>query len=702
MHNMKNNYSLLEASKHLKKDAFAKLVQTELSKEKSYCKWIGEKQEIHIQGLTLNRGNFYIGNYFEVQETTPIDFKRPPKSHIVYSAVINPYLPIAKGKFKQKYFSSYYNLTESARYLYLSWLSNIIPTNEVPDELLYFHIWGIQIRLFLDLETTQKDRENLINVLLSIRSEIDGESIIFGYINRIIDVAISNFFVYEDKIFALSNINLREYENVLINKCSEINAEKAFDIFTSVYPNRFSEHLLPYIQSYFKKRFKFRKLKKESVYSPFFDDIEIPLTLGCVNMFIPIGLNCKYSRCKKVSDTQHRKISDFSFKLIWKFRAYEKIVNDTISPFSPLAYFCLPEFIQYRKKEIPEQLYSNLKKMVNKQEVVISYDTFAELWGLNYKGENLKRTHIDIMMFELSKLGYGLIPNYAINNKRISSKEPCVIYKHTEQTFMNIDTNFHRMELLAKLIALVLQGTFVSDADFLLIRTILSKINNNANNLAYLNGYILWLLQKKQTIDKTTKEKIESLSIPNKDLFLSILLTLSSPNGNINTIRVNSLKKILPYLGKEENSIHSLLHQMITSGMDFIVVDKEGKQSEPLIEQESSRTGIKIDNHRLNEYMEQTQESQSILSNIFNEETNENTVVDESNKDILKEILSLLFTKEQWDKDELETICKSKGLMLGSILEEINDYSYSVVDDVVLEDEGDTISVIMDYKDELL
>jgi hypothetical protein len=94
--------------------------------------------------------------------------------------------------------------------------------------------------------------------------------------------------------------------------------------------------------------------------------------------------------------------------------------------------------------------------------------------------------------------------------------------------------------------------------------------------------------------------------------------------------------------------------------------------------------------------------SDDLWQHIFNEETDENTVVDESNKDILKEILSLLFTKEQWDKDELETICKSKGLMLGSILEEINDYSYSVVDDVVLEDEGDTISVIMDYKDELL
>ena len=702
MHNMKNNYSLLEASKHLKKDAFAKLVQIELSKEESYCKWIGEKQEIHIQGLTLNRGNFYIGNYFEVQETTPIDFKCPPKSHIVYSAVINPYLPIAKGKFKQKYFSSYYNLTESARYIYLSWLSNIIPTNEVPDELLYFHIWGIQIRLFLDLETTQKDRENLINVLLSIRSEIDGESNIFGYINRIIDVAISNFFVYEDKMFALSNINLREYENVLINKCTEINAEKAFDIFTSVYPNRFSEHLLPYIRFYFKKRFRFRKLKEESVYSPFFDDIEIPLTLGFVNMFIPIGLNCKYSRCKKVSDTQHRKISDFSLKLIWKFRAYEKIVNDTISPFSPLAYFCLPEFIQYRKKEIPEQLYSNLKKMVNKQEVVISYDTFAELWGISYKGESLKRYHIDIIMSELNKLGYGLIPNYSINNKRISCKESCVIYKRTEQTFMNIDANFHRMELLAKLIVFVIQGEPVPDVDFLLIRTILSKINDHTQNLAYLNGYVLWLLQKKQTLDKTTKEGIESLSIPNKDLFLRILLTLANPNGNIITTRVDSLKKILPYFGKEDSSIHSLLHQMITSGMDFIIMDKEGKKPELFTEQERSRTGIKIDNRRLYEYKQQTQESQSILSNIFNEEPDKNVMVNEGNKDIIKEILSLLFTKEQWNKEELETICKNKGLMLGSILEEINDYSYSIVDDVVLEDEGDSISVIMDYKDDLL
>jgi len=100
--------------------------------------------------------------------------------------------------------------------------------------------------------------------------------------------------------------------------------------------------------------------------------------------------------------------------------------------------------------------------------------------------------------------------------------------------------------------------------------------------------------------------------------------------------------------------------------------------------------------------MEQTQESQKILSNIFNEEADEKKIVNTDNNNIVKEMLSLLFTKEQWNKNKLEAICKNRGLMLGSILEEINDYSYSIVDDVVLEDEGDTISVIMDYKDELL
>ena len=109
-----------------------------------------------------------------------------------------------------------------------------------------------------------------------------------------------------------------------------------------------------------------------------------------------------------------------------------------------------------------------------------------------------------------------------------------------------------------------------------------------------------------------------------------------------------------------------------------------------------------INSKKFKAYQQETNESQSLLSTIFNEENIEEDVINNESEKIIKDILSLLFAKEQWDKKELETICKDKGLILGAILEEVNDYSYSKVDDAVVEEDGDCIYVTLDYKNELL
>jgi hypothetical protein len=41
-------------------------------------------------------------------------------------------------------------------------------------------------------------------------------------------------------------------------------------------------------------------------------------------------------------------------------------------------------------------------------------------------------------------------------------------------------------------------------------------------------------------------------------------------------------------------------------------------------------------------------------------------------------------------------------MMTGSVLEQINDYSYNKIEDAVIEDDGDTINVMTEYKDKLL
>lgn len=110
---------------------------------------------------------------------------------------------------------------------------------------------------------------------------------------------------------------------------------------------------------------------------------------------------------------------------------------------------------------------------------------------------------------------------------------------------------------------------------------------------------------------------------------------------------------------------------------------------------------ISINSDKYIAYKQETEESQNLLSNIF-DEVEENIVEYNNTSDVVLEVLDILFAKEIWSKEEVENICKSKGLITGAILEEINDYSYSKVDDAVVEDNGDTIYVMLNYKEELL
>ena len=72
-----------------------------------------------------------------------------------------------------------------------------------------------------------------------------------------------------------------------------------------------------------------------------------------------------------------------------------------------------------------------------------------------------------------------------------------------------------------------------------------------------------------------------------------------------------------------------------------------------------------------------------------------------NNDGTIIEILEKLFTKEQWSRGELAEIV-GPNVMLGNLLEQINDYAYSNVNDIVVEEDGDTIYVMTEYKDQLI
>ena len=122
----------------------------------------------------------------------------------------------------------------------------------------------------------------------------------------------------------------------------------------------------------------------------------------------------------------------------------------------------------------------------------------------------------------------------------------------------------------------------------------------------------------------------------------------------------------------------------------FAIPKPEKKKEEPL-----------LDPNKLAVLQDQTKTAQAILAEIFvqEEEPEQNLVHPDVNP--LIEILGKLLTKERWTRNELKELI-GPDVMIGNLLEQINDYAYSIVNDVVVEEDGENIYVTTDYKEQLI
>jgi hypothetical protein len=109
-----------------------------------------------------------------------------------------------------------------------------------------------------------------------------------------------------------------------------------------------------------------------------------------------------------------------------------------------------------------------------------------------------------------------------------------------------------------------------------------------------------------------------------------------------------------------------------------------------------------LDQKKLAELQQQTKEAQSMLAEIFVQEE-ETVKVPEARpgRQPYLDVLERLFSKEVWTREEIAQMV-GPDVMIGNLLEQINDYACSRIDDIVLEEDGDRIYVTVEYKDRLI
>lgn len=128
-----------------------------------------------------------------------------------------------------------------------------------------------------------------------------------------------------------------------------------------------------------------------------------------------------------------------------------------------------------------------------------------------------------------------------------------------------------------------------------------------------------------------------------------------------------------------------------TKAKGFAIPKPEKKKEEPL-----------LDKGKLMALREQTKAAQEMLAEIFvQEEEHEKVVAMQSDMNPMIEILGKLLTKEQWTRIEVAELV-GPDVMIGNLLEQINDYAYSKINDIVVEEDGENIYVTTDYKEQLI
>jgi hypothetical protein len=301
----------------------------------------------------------------------------------------------------------------------------------------------------------------------------------------------------------------------------------------------------------------------------------------------------------------------------------------------------------------------------------------------------------------MSLLDYGLIPNYNLGHKRLSTDAPCVIYKIVSGRPILNTPFINEREAFLKALSIVLRASSVSTLDYEFIDKCIPSIDESGCYHNHLRAYITWLLQDKQTFDAKSKAILSSLPTESKQTYVNLLLMATSVSGNIDVKRVDALKKILPTFDVDADSVHIMLHHVLTDDMGFATVEKHGEAKEFTIRRPGpKKVKVELDQRKLDKFKEQTSIAQDLLSGIFVIEDDTDSAESSSLDDSMLSILKKLLEREMWTKEEVQQMC-GPNVMIGNLLEQINDYAYEKVEDVVVDEDDDKIYIMTEYKDQI-
>ena len=609
------------------------------------------------------------------------------------------------------------------------WLSGGIKTSDVPAEILLFYLYGCEIRMFIDPETKKADRRSILSDIISIRHSLNEEQSDRSYqsncsiryaLDDFIGSAYSKYFKNDKCEFDHIEILKQNaaYQRMVIYRSVKdiqaLSAEVVYEIAWKLYdldqkiPEKYQPVLSRFFADYFAKEYhdvpitqisqssynnRYIKHDNASLFNS--EDVTLSYTIPSIDIDV-------YSIQTIVYDCYHYSISFF--------RDYCDIVKRADGRESVEALFALPQEIDILENPPIKALVDTLHETIKRDPyAVMNIDDLLRLCECQCENESsLYKSHIESIQNGLRRLGYGIAPDYELDKKRLNFHNNCVVYRSLDRNqIQHPAEEYLRIDLFIKLAAYIVQGDNILDSDIAAIFDYIRIHGTKLENVEHLYAVAKWRFSSvKQILDQQIKKSIqENLTQKQQEIFGHELILYSCTNGDVRPKRAERLKKILPLLGINADNIHVLIHRTLTDDEGFAVVERKSDAVEYQIGQAKPAEAPKvvINPEKLRIFEQQTKEAQELLSDIFVEDEDQQLADPSSNKPAgaWVDILKLLLTKEIWNRADIEQECRKRGVMLGAVLEQINDFAYSKVDDAVVEDDGEKLFVTLAYKEQL-
>ncbi len=663
-------------------------------------RWLPAGESIVVQGLSLRRGLFYVGNAL------------PAASREVDPCLIDPSKPVASaGDFTQRqtdYWPSYSSISPSARRAYLEWLAGGREHPEADVGYVFLFFYGLERRVLIDARNDRSVEREFPSIALELRRLLQlygGASRSFRhyagtlldwvelsrqppllYLKPVTDlpstgevpfslrVAIGQAAVDGSPLPASLALAWTKHEpSIRLRTAAKRCAGQFARLFEQKYAAMFGTGL---VLTPNRTRLKF-------FYRPasagFLGAGEFVQTFG--GLPDVTALTGPIRKLQDLAEATTSELEPFS-RLIGR----QPAAGESMEGLALLPATLWPSEAQ--------EVVASLRARMGDGLLRLSCSEFLSLFGATTVPP---RARLASFLRALEASGLGFEPDVLGRARPPKSDESVVVFETTpSDARLTGSAAYLAAELTLQVASSVAaaDGTFGEEETRYLHRQIDAWHHLGPNQQRRLRAH-LSLLGVEPESATALRKKLEPLDQRTRETIASIIANLAQSDGVVTPTEVRMLEKAYRALGVDPKRVFSDLHGAAV---------KEG--APPPTAVDVSKQGFKLDPARIAQLQEDTNRVSALLSGIFSESESEpapsppvvpEPQLPEEREDEAPSILGLdarhsafaqlLLSRPHWSRAELLDVAADMELMLDGALEHINEAAFESFDLPLMEGE---------------